>query len=81
VTKNIISVPCKDEEGNIPILVQDFLSLSEAGDELWLVEGGSKDKTLTVCTFYSAEHDSIHFVSQKGRGKFNAVRTVIEDYC
>ena len=78
VSNNYIIVPCRNEAGNIPQLVQDFFANSGVNDELWFVEGGSHDNTAEVCMKYSNENDSINFVSQKNQGKFNAVRTVIE---
>jgi glycosyltransferase involved in cell wall biosynthesis len=72
-----ILVPCKDEAGNIPSLVDDFLQHFEIGDCLWLVEGGSKDNTAEVCMQYSRENISINFLSQIGRGKFGGVKTAL----
>ena len=72
-----ILVPCKNEAGNIPYLVKDFLQYFEFGDCLWLVEGGSQDNTAEVCLQYSRENISINFLSQVGRGKFGGVKTAL----
>lgn len=72
-----IIVPCKNEAGNIPFIVRDFLTNFQQGDNLWLVEGGSHDNTAEICLSFSSEENSIHFLSQVGRGKFGGVKTVI----
>jgi glycosyltransferase involved in cell wall biosynthesis len=76
--KRHILVPCKNEAGNIPHLVDDFLLHSQSGDHLWLIEGGSYDNTAEICLKYSHEYFSIKFLSQIGRGKFGGVRTALD---
>lgn len=71
-----IIVPCRNESGNIPCIVSDFLTNFQQGDNLWLVEGGSQDNTAEICLGFASEENSIHFLSQIGRGKFGGVKTV-----
>jgi glycosyltransferase involved in cell wall biosynthesis len=78
VSRNLVVVPCKNEAGNIPNLIADFLANSKDEDELWLVEGGSSDDSSRVCSEYAEQFNSIHFINQIGRGKFGGVRTVID---
>ncbi len=77
VSKSHIIVPCKNEAGNIPNLVEDFLKHRHHEDRLWLVEGGSSDNTREECLQIAGQESSIEFLPQAGRGKFGGVRTVI----
>ena len=77
MSRNLIVIPCKNEAGNIPNLIDDFLSYSDSEAELWLVEGGSSDDSARVCSEYAERFASINFINQMGRGKFGGVRTVI----
>jgi glycosyltransferase involved in cell wall biosynthesis len=76
--KSFVIVPCKNEALNIHSIVADYNSFENAESELWLVEGGSTDGTENVCARYASRFDNIHHLSQQGKGKFRAVRTVIE---
>jgi glycosyltransferase involved in cell wall biosynthesis len=73
-----VVVPCKNEALNIHSVVADYNTFENAESELWLVDGGSTDGTENVCAKYAREYKNIHHLNQEGRGKFKAVRTVIE---
>ena len=75
--KVIIVVPCQNEAGSIPGIVEDFLESSKQNEHLYLVEGGSKDNTRMVCQNLADRYkdQKVFFLEQKGRGKLGAIIT------
>ena len=67
---------CRNEAGNIPVLVERFPDFGSAA-ELIFVEGGSSDDTQGACRRAIADHPGmdISLLAQTGRGKGDAVRT------
>jgi SAM-dependent methyltransferase len=67
---------CRNEAGNIPVLVERFPEFGSAA-ELIFVEGGSSDDTYGACRRAIDAHPEldISLHRQTGRGKGDAVRT------
>jgi glycosyltransferase involved in cell wall biosynthesis len=71
--------PCRNEEGNIPSLVERLPDLGKRS-ELIFVEGHSKDGTLEACRRVAKERKDldISVFQQTGKGKGDAVRLGFE---
>ncbi|HSV49901.1 MAG TPA: glycosyltransferase [Candidatus Acidoferrales bacterium] len=68
-----IVIPVKDEELAISSVIDELLL--EGFDNILVVDGYSKDKTLQILK----EKKSVRVISQHGKGKTGAVKTAIEN--
>jgi len=71
-----VVVACRNEEGNIPRLVERLPDFGGRPVELIFVEGGSSDDTVGACERAREAHPElpISIMQQAGRGKGDAVR-------
>lgn len=68
-----IIIPTLNEEQNIGEVLAEIEKLYQYYEELIVVDGGSKDATVTVCQNYNS-----HLVNQEGKGKGNAIKTGVQ---
>jgi glycosyltransferase involved in cell wall biosynthesis len=69
-----IVIPCRNEEGNLIILIPKLIELLLEGDEIILAEGGSTDKTWDICNRFASQFpNQIRCIRQSSSGKFGAV--------
>lgn len=73
-----IIVPCRNEAGEIELLLKSILSHLKVGDTLIVVEGGSYDPTWEIISNFASNNSNVLAIQQKGTGKFDAVLTGIE---
>ena len=68
-----IIVPCRNEAGEIGLLLQGIFAHLESTDVIIVVEGGSYDSTWEVVSDFASKHKRVVAIQQKGKGKFDAV--------
>jgi glycosyltransferase involved in cell wall biosynthesis len=75
-----VVIPCRNEAGHIPSLVERLPDLGE-GSEFLFVEGNSTDDTEAVLRRTVAENASrgFRFLKQPGKGKGDAVRAAFAE--
>ena len=73
-----IIVPCRNEAGEIELLLKSILTHLKVGDTLIVVEGGSYDPTWEIVSNFASNNSNVVALQQKGTGKFDAVLTGIE---
>jgi glycosyltransferase involved in cell wall biosynthesis len=69
-----VIVPCRNEEGNVPFLIQSLSNLTTASEVIF-VEGGSSDNTFEELrlAIIKQHNANLKVIRQTGSGKFNAV--------
>ena len=72
-----IVIPAFNEERRLPRTLEQvfsFLQEQSYSAEVLVVENGSSDNTLHVAHQYAEKHPNLHVLTEKNRGKGNAVR-------
>jgi len=74
-----IIIPCRNEAGNLPTLVNAVMGILAPGDKVIIIEGGSSDGTWEVAVeLKNKYHGDIILLKQSSTGKFNAVQEGLE---
>lgn len=77
----VVLVPCRNEAGNIPRIVNEFLAHRKEEYELLFVEGNSDDETFQIGSQFARRNkdSNVSILKQSGNGKFDAILTGIKD--